>query len=161
MPTNSWNNNIHLFVKELKETEIDLISKFYSNATYLDNLINKISDLRNQNYSLLKIPLKHIKLPELELYEYLLEGVSIEEKISQIKSRNLDSGISTLEKGEKIPGIDISDVNVNIHYSIEELQRRRLENDALVFKGHHFTGQASSAFSKNIILKELGIKPPF
>ena len=63
----------------------------------------------------------------LDNYEYLLEGVSIEEKINQIKSRNLDSGFNTLEKGEKIPDIDISDVDVNIHYSIEELQKMILK----------------------------------
>ena len=39
LPTNSWNNNIHLFVKDLEETEIDMISAFYSKATYIDSLI--------------------------------------------------------------------------------------------------------------------------
>jgi hypothetical protein len=44
LPTNSWHKNIHLFVKDLKETEIDLISKFFSNAAYLDEVIATISD---------------------------------------------------------------------------------------------------------------------
>jgi hypothetical protein len=39
LPTNSWNENIHLFTKDLKETELDLISAFYSRATYIDFLI--------------------------------------------------------------------------------------------------------------------------
>ena len=39
LPTNSWNDNIHLFTKDLKETEIDMISAFYSKATYIDSLI--------------------------------------------------------------------------------------------------------------------------
>ncbi len=39
LPTNSWNDNIHLFIKDLKETEIDMISAFYSKATYIDSLI--------------------------------------------------------------------------------------------------------------------------
>ena len=39
LPTNSWNDNIHLFIKDLKETEIDLISGFYSQATFIDYLI--------------------------------------------------------------------------------------------------------------------------
>lgn len=47
LPTNNWNNNIHLFIKELKETEIDLISKFYSQTTYLDTIIKKISDFKS------------------------------------------------------------------------------------------------------------------
>lgn len=39
LPTNSWNDNIHLFIKDLKETEIDTISAFYAKATYIDSLI--------------------------------------------------------------------------------------------------------------------------
>jgi hypothetical protein len=39
LPTNSWNDNIHLFIKDLKETEIDMISAFYSKTTYIDSLI--------------------------------------------------------------------------------------------------------------------------
>jgi hypothetical protein len=39
LPTNSWNENIHLFTKDLKETELDMISAFYSRATYIDFLI--------------------------------------------------------------------------------------------------------------------------
>lgn len=48
LPTNSWHKNIHLFVGKLKETEIDLISRFYSNAAYLDVVISKISDKKNE-----------------------------------------------------------------------------------------------------------------
>jgi len=47
LPTNSWNDNIHLFIKELKETEIDLISDFYAKASYIDTLINIISQQKN------------------------------------------------------------------------------------------------------------------
>src|SRR3989338_6744253 len=39
LPTNSWNDNIHLFTKDLKETEIDMIGEFYSKAIYIDFLI--------------------------------------------------------------------------------------------------------------------------
>ena len=48
LPTNSWNDNVHLFLEDLEETEIDLISRFYSKANYLDILIRKISDYKNQ-----------------------------------------------------------------------------------------------------------------
>ncbi len=48
LPTNSWNDNVHLFLEDLEETEIDLISRFYSKANYLDILIGKISDYKNQ-----------------------------------------------------------------------------------------------------------------
>jgi hypothetical protein len=39
LPTNNWNDNIHLFIKDLNETEIDTISAFYAKATYIDSLI--------------------------------------------------------------------------------------------------------------------------
>jgi hypothetical protein len=48
LPTNSWNDNVHLFLHDLEETEIDLISRFYSKTAYLDVLITKISDFKNQ-----------------------------------------------------------------------------------------------------------------
>jgi len=44
LPTNSWNDNIHLFIKNLKETQIDMISEFYSKATYIDYLITERSN---------------------------------------------------------------------------------------------------------------------
>ena len=44
LPTNSWNENIHLFVKNLEESHLDLISRFYSQALYLDVVIRCISD---------------------------------------------------------------------------------------------------------------------
>jgi len=43
LPTRSWNENIHLFVSDLSESEIDLISTFYSQAAFVDNLINEIA----------------------------------------------------------------------------------------------------------------------
>lgn len=47
LPTNSWNDNIHLFIKELKETQIDLISDFYAKTSYIDTLIATISRQKN------------------------------------------------------------------------------------------------------------------
>lgn len=43
LPTNSWNENIHLFVKDLEEHELDMISSFYARAKYIDFLIEKRS----------------------------------------------------------------------------------------------------------------------
>lgn len=48
LPTNSWNENINLFVKDLKETDIDLINDFYAKSTYIDIMIRKISDWKTQ-----------------------------------------------------------------------------------------------------------------
>ena len=48
LPTNSWHKNIHLFVKDLKETELDLISKFFSSAAYLDEVIQAAADHSNK-----------------------------------------------------------------------------------------------------------------
>ncbi len=48
LPTNNWNKNIHLFLNDLEETELDLISRFYSKCSYIDSLVSKISDERNK-----------------------------------------------------------------------------------------------------------------
>ncbi|MFA6185523.1 MAG: hypothetical protein WC720_05265 [Candidatus Shapirobacteria bacterium] len=55
LPTNNWNENINLFVKDLKETDIDLINDFYAKSTYIDIMIRKISDWKTQ-------PLKSISI---------------------------------------------------------------------------------------------------
>ncbi|MFH1170631.1 MAG: hypothetical protein V1704_03680 [Candidatus Vogelbacteria bacterium] len=47
LPTSSWHKNIHLFVNDLKETELDLLSNFYAHAAYLDIVIEKISNKKN------------------------------------------------------------------------------------------------------------------
>ena len=53
LPTNSWDDNIHLFIKDMKETEIDMISEFYSQAAYIDYLIEERSKQKlNQKFSL-------------------------------------------------------------------------------------------------------------
>jgi hypothetical protein len=48
LPTNSWHKNINLFVNDLSENQIDLISNFYSQAAYLDELIKIISNEKNK-----------------------------------------------------------------------------------------------------------------
>lgn len=50
LPTNNWDNNIHFFVRDLLENQIDLISQFYSQAAYLDKVIGIISDEKNKTY---------------------------------------------------------------------------------------------------------------
>lgn len=47
LPTNNWNSNIHMFVSDFSETDIDSISKFYSQISYIDIIIQKISDQKN------------------------------------------------------------------------------------------------------------------
>ncbi|MDP2638676.1 MAG: hypothetical protein Q8P06_00700 [Candidatus Azambacteria bacterium] len=47
LPTNNWNNNIYMFVSDFSETDIDSISKFYSMISYIDIVIQKISDQKN------------------------------------------------------------------------------------------------------------------
>jgi len=55
LPTNNWNNNINLFIKKLKETDIDLISDFYAKASYIDIIIETISRQKN-NLSKFMLP---------------------------------------------------------------------------------------------------------
>lgn len=54
LPTNSWHKNIHLFTQDLKETEIDMISRFYSHASYLDTVIKIISDYKNKGRRIIR-----------------------------------------------------------------------------------------------------------
>lgn len=42
--TNSWAKNIHYFVNDLAQDEIDKISNLYSTGEYLDSIISKVSD---------------------------------------------------------------------------------------------------------------------
>jgi hypothetical protein len=80
LPTNSWHKNIHLFVGKLKETEIDMISRFYSNSAYLDIVISKISDKKNDILTQINpspssptIPLLPINTFELNSNKILIE----------------------------------------------------------------------------------------
>lgn len=50
LPTNSWNKNINLFIRALTESELDLISKFFSSAAYLDDVIKAIANSRNNTW---------------------------------------------------------------------------------------------------------------
>lgn len=47
LPTNSWSKSIHLFVKRLEAPEIDIISQFYSQASFIDMMIVKITDKKS------------------------------------------------------------------------------------------------------------------
>ncbi len=55
LPTNNWNLNIHMFVSDFSETEIDSISKFYAQVSYIDVIIQKISDQNNDPETVKKI----------------------------------------------------------------------------------------------------------
>lgn len=82
LPTNSWNKNINLFVKDFKESEIDLISKFFSNAEYLDNALDTAAEFYNRQVLQPETPAgapvkkalasKELSAPAQEL----LEGIS-------------------------------------------------------------------------------------
>lgn len=47
--TNSWSKNLHLFVGDLDNDEIDRISNLYSTGGYLDTLIKEISEYTFKN----------------------------------------------------------------------------------------------------------------
>ena len=56
LPTNSWNDNIHLFIKDLEENEIDMISAFYAKAKYIDFLILKRSEQKTNPHQQPALP---------------------------------------------------------------------------------------------------------
>ncbi len=76
-------------------------------------------------------------LKYLDDYQYELRGMSIEQTIRQIQSRNLDSGFDTLERKD-LPRIQVSDVNSLLDPTLEQLQQllashcRRLAYDAIL-----------------------------
>ena len=43
--TNSWTGNIHFFVGDINNDELDKISDLYSTGEYLDNLVDEISKI--------------------------------------------------------------------------------------------------------------------
>lgn len=73
----------------------------------------------------------------LDEYRYDLRGLSIEQTIRQIQSRNLDSGFDTLQKGD-LPKISVKDVDSVAEPALGQLryrltaQVRRLAYDAIM-----------------------------
>ncbi len=57
LPTNSWHKNINFFIRDLTESELDIISKFFSSASYLDEVIKSISDMKNKEWTQPSMPL--------------------------------------------------------------------------------------------------------
>ncbi|MEK9157238.1 MAG: hypothetical protein AAB448_03885 [Patescibacteria group bacterium] len=63
LPTNSWNDNIHLFIKNFEQSETDLISVFYSQVEYIDYVVKKIG-----NDKLIQHPtISPIQMPSIPL----------------------------------------------------------------------------------------------
>jgi len=83
LPTNSWHRNINLFIKDLKESEIDLISSFYSHAAYLDIVISKISDMKN-NILIPKGTTGSVSVPEgSQVKEFELSASKILKEVAE------------------------------------------------------------------------------
>ncbi|OGY24929.1 MAG: hypothetical protein A2Y57_04795 [Candidatus Woykebacteria bacterium RBG_13_40_7b] len=59
--TNSWAKNVHYFVGDLAQDEIDKISSLYSTGEYLDSIIARVSDLKfDENISTYKNQMNQI-----------------------------------------------------------------------------------------------------
>ena len=86
LPTNSWNKNIHYFIKEIEESEIDLISRFYSHAQYLDNLIDEISKIKGKWW---RLPSGIIIIPELKQLQNTTANQQSAENMQQSTSTPL------------------------------------------------------------------------
>ncbi len=59
----------------------------------------------------------------LDEYQYDLRGMSIEQTIRQIQSKNLDSGFDTLQK-ENLPKIDLKDVDSISEPTVDQIRYR-------------------------------------
>lgn len=79
--TNSWSKNIHLFVGDLDNDELDKISDLYSTGEYLDSLIKEISkftldDEIERDKKLLEIQLRNQPQITLEGSTYPIAQIS-------------------------------------------------------------------------------------
>ena len=72
----------------------------------------------------------------LDDYQYEFRGVSIEQTIRQIQSRNLDSGFDTLERKD-LPEIQVSEVNSLLEPTLEQLQQLLEERNLVKRSLHH------------------------
>ncbi|MFC1613235.1 hypothetical protein ACFL23_02785 [Patescibacteria group bacterium] len=96
--TNSWAKNIHHFVNNLDQDEIDKISNLYSTGEYLDSIILKISDVNFDE------KVKHYK-KELEQFSQEIQYTTQEE--NKTTSGEMKSGFQNI-KPPKVINIPIS-----------------------------------------------------
>ena len=111
LPTNSWNNNIHLFVKDLEETEIDVISAFYSKATYIDSLIMERSK-QKINLRLAAIPLNPAPSASVTAQSLLPEGGDPQ----QIAQQQVVTIVEAPTRGELITIQLLADVSLSVEF---------------------------------------------
>lgn len=108
LPTNSWNDNIHLFIKDLKETEIDIISRFYSQATYIDFLIAERSRQKlNQRFE--PVPITQAtaqNLPQELTQQQLAQLVQVPNPNEQITVGILNDISRNIEYVYNTPAMD-------------------------------------------------------
>jgi len=110
LPTNSWNDNIHLFIKDLKETEIDMISRFYASTAYIDSLIAERSKQKIHPTSIVPMPptsnsppvsANPPQSPEETAQQQLIQYVQVPSTLSRlnhwIQFSQFNSGISCRE----------------------------------------------------------------
>lgn len=90
LPTNSWYKNIHLFMNDFEQPQIDAISRFYAEVEYVDLVIEKISDYKTSiiEQSILDASGKELKhneiLPE-RMYLYNMSNLLALNKTEQAK----------------------------------------------------------------------------
>jgi len=111
LPTNSWNDNIHLFVKDLKETEIDVINAFYSKATYIDSLIVERSK-QKINLHLAPFPLNPPPSASVTAQPLLSEGSDPQ----QITQQQVVTIVQSPTIGELITIQILADVSLSVEF---------------------------------------------
>jgi len=81
--TNSWAKNIHHFVGNLDQDELDKISDLYSTGEYLDLVISKISDVKFE---------ENVKLYEENIDRILRSVQSPQEQAPEASGGQVQSG---------------------------------------------------------------------
>lgn len=91
--TNSWNKNLHLFVGDLDNDELDRISNLYSTGEYLDTLIKEISDYTfKKEIETLKLPIitPPIAFPNIQQPSQTINPEAIQAIPQKVKFVRLD-----------------------------------------------------------------------
>jgi len=111
LPTNSWNDSIHLFLADLEESEIDIISRFYDKAAYVDVLITKISDYKNAPPQTVMVPFTvpdpsatPVGVPTPQTVQIQIDPMGTTQKILEDTSRKVELVYNT-PAGEKLKRI--------------------------------------------------------
>lgn len=84
LPTNSWYKNIHLFMGDFEQPQIDAISRFYAEVEYIDLIIERISDYKT---SLIEQEISDLSGRIIQKGDILPDRVHLQEIVNLLASQ--------------------------------------------------------------------------